>query len=104
MATEGARAYRPKFHFTPERGWINDPNGLVFDGEKYHVFAQHYPLAPTPGPMHWAHATSRDLLRFEHLPIALYPDQNGVCFSGSACTIGGKIGRASCRERVCNDV
>lgn len=91
MATEGARAYRPKFHFTPEKGWINDPNGLVFDGEKYHVFAQHFPRDAKWGPMHWSHAVSRDLLSFEHLPIALYPDKNGMCFSGSACTIGGKI-------------
>ncbi len=91
MATEGARTYRPQFHFTPEKGWINDPNGLLFDGEKYHIFAQYYPLATTPGPMHWAHATSHDLLHFHHLPIALYPDKNGVCFSGSACMIGDRI-------------
>lgn len=91
MATEGARAYRPKFHYTPEKGWINDPNGLVFDGERYHVFAQHYPHDAKWGPMHWSHAVSGDLLRFERLPLALYPDKNGMCFSGSACTIGGKI-------------
>ena len=91
MATEGARAYRPRFHYTPERGWINDPNGLVFDGESYHVFAQYYPHDTKWGPMHWSHATSRDLLHFQHLPIALYPDRNGMCFSGSAATIGGKI-------------
>lgn len=91
MATEGARTYRPRFHYTPEKGWINDPNGLVFDGEKYHVFAQHYPHATKWGPMHWSHATSRDLLHFDHLPIALFPDGNGMCFSGSAATVGGKI-------------
>lgn len=91
MAIEGARAYRPQFHYTPEKGWINDPNGLMFDGEKYHVFAQHYPFASTPGPMHWAHATSRDLLHFDRLPIALYPGTGGMCFSGSACLMDGKI-------------
>lgn len=91
MAVEGLRAYRPQFHYTPERGWINDPNGLVFDGSQYHIFAQHYPHDTKWGPMHWSHAVSDDLLNFRHLPIALYPDHNGMCFSGSACTIGGKI-------------
>lgn len=91
MATEGARDYRPAFHYTPEKGWINDPNGLVFDGEKYHLFAQYYPDDTKWGPMHWAHAVSSDMLRWEHLPVALYPDKLGMCFSGSACMINGKI-------------
>lgn len=91
MATEGKRNYRPKFHYTPVKGWINDPNGLVFDGEKYHLFAQHYPRDTKWGPMHWAHAASVDMLHWEHLPIALYPDGLGMCFSGSACMLDGKI-------------
>lgn len=91
MATKGARDYRPKFHYTVEKGWINDPNGLVFDGEKYHLFAQHYPEDTKWGPMHWAHAVSSDMLHWEHLPIALYPDRNGMCFSGSACMLDGKV-------------
>jgi fructan beta-fructosidase len=91
MATKGARNYRPKFHYTPVKGWINDPNGLVFDGEKYHLFAQHYPGDAKWGPMHWAHAISGDMLHWEHLPIALYPDGLGMCFSGSACMKDGKI-------------
>lgn len=91
MATDGARSYRAKFHYTPPRGWINDPNGLVFDGEKYHLFAQHYPHGTKWGPMHWAHAASDDMLHWEHLPIALYPDDLGMCFSGSACMKDGKI-------------
>lgn len=91
MATKGARNYRPKFHYTPLKGWINDPNGLVYDGEKYHLFAQHYPHDTKWGPMHWAHAVSCDMLHWERLPIALYPDELGMCFSGSACIIDGKI-------------
>lgn len=91
MATEGTRSYRPKYHYTPEKGWINDPNGLVFDGTYYHLFAQHYPDDTKWGPMHWAHARSKDMLHWEHLPIALYPDSLGMCFSGSACIKDGQI-------------
>ena len=91
MATDGKRNYRPKFHYTPEKGWINDPNGLVFDGEKYHLFAQHYPADTKWGPMHWSHAISDDMIHWHHLPIALYPDALGMCFSGSACIKDGKV-------------
>ena len=91
MAVPGARAYRPKYHYTPEKGWINDPNGLIYDGERYHLFAQHYPDDTKWGPMHWAHAVSDDLLHWQHLPIALYPDALGYCFSGSAALRDGKI-------------
>lgn len=76
--------FRPQYHFSPDSMWMNDPNGLVFDGSSYHLFYQYHPEDIVWGPMHWGHATSSDLVRWEHQPIALYPDQFGTIFSGSA--------------------
>ncbi len=80
--------YRPKYHYTSEYGWINDPNGFSKYRGEYHLFAQHYPYDTKWGPMHWCHGKSKDLISWEHLPIALKPDQEYEvelgCFSGSA--------------------
>mgnify|MGYP003371997322 FL=1 len=74
---------RPIFHYSCRRGWMNDPNGLIFYRGYYHLFYQHCPDRTVHGPMHWGHARSRDLIHWEELPIALFPDKNGTIFSGS---------------------
>ncbi|MBT8281455.1 MAG: glycoside hydrolase family 32 protein [Muriicola sp.] len=76
--------FRPQYHFTPPEKWMNDPNGLVYHQGIYHLFYQYYPDDIVWGPMHWGHATSVDMLHWENKPIALYPDENGLIFSGSA--------------------
>lgn len=76
--------FRPMLHFTPEKFWMNDPNGMVYLDGEYHLFYQHNTQASKWGPMNWGHAVSTDLLHWEHLPVALSPDKNGDIFSGSA--------------------
>jgi levanase/fructan beta-fructosidase len=76
--------YRPNFHFTPKKGWMNDPNGLFYKNGYYHLFYQYYPDSNVWGPMHWGHAISTDLITWTEKPIALYPDEKGYIFSGSA--------------------
>lgn len=84
----------PAFHITGEKGWINDPNGLIYFNGQYHAFYQHNPYDIKWGPMHWGHVVSDDLTNWKYLPIALTPgddcDKNG-CFSGSALIHDGKL-------------
>lgn len=83
-ALSAAEPFRPAFHFTPERNWINDPNGMVWHDGEYHLFYQYNPFGEKWGHMSWGHAMSRDLMAWEHLPVAL-PEKDGIMiFSGSA--------------------
>jgi beta-fructofuranosidase len=79
---------RPQFHLLPAKNWMNDPNAPIFWNNAYHMFYQYNPNAAVWGDMHWAHATSEDMIHWRHLPIALAPtpgwDDADGCFTGSA--------------------
>jgi fructan beta-fructosidase len=77
-------AFRPQFHFTPERNWMNDPNGMVYYDGKYHLFYQYNPFGDKWGHMSWGHAVSNDLVHWKHLPLALSEQGEIMMFSGSA--------------------
>jgi len=85
-----------KFHLKPQKGWMNDPNGLVYFNGYYHAFYQYAPdfEIPWQQPMHWGHARSKDLLHWEELPVALSPDlwyDRGGCWSGTATVKDGRL-------------
>ena len=94
-ASETDSSYRGEYHFTPQIGWINDPNGFTYYKGEYHTFYQYNPYGSTnAGAMYWGHATSKDLIRWTHLPVALAPDRSydaDGCWSGSAIVVGERL-------------
>lgn len=82
--TANREKYRPLYHHTPLFGWMNDANGLIYKDGEYHLFYQYNPYGSMWGNMHWGHSVSRDLVSWEHLPIALERDTLGHIFSGSS--------------------
>jgi fructan beta-fructosidase len=75
---------RPQFHYTPARNWLNDPNGLVFVDGEWHLFHQYNPEGIESANKSWAHAVSRDLVHWEHLPLAIRYGDGIEIWSGSA--------------------
>jgi len=87
-----AEQLRPRFHFTPPRNFMNDPNGLLYYRGEYHHFYQYNPIGTVWGHMSWGHAVSRDMLRWEHLPVPLAEEDSSMIFSGSAVVASVRVG------------
>ncbi len=87
------RDFRPTYHLAPPTGLLNDPNGLVFDGEKYHIFYQWFPFDAMHGMKHWKHFITTNFNHFQEADN-LIPDElfeSHGCYSGGALRVGDKI-------------
>lgn len=85
--------FYPTYHLAPETGLFNDPNGLIFDGKNYHIFAQWFPYGALHGMKHWQHFMTSDFQTFEKGEL-LIPDElfeSHGCYSGGAILWQGNI-------------
>ncbi|MDO4165196.1 MAG: DUF4980 domain-containing protein [Bacteroides sp.] len=82
--TTNRDTFRPLFHHTPLYGWMNDPNGMFYKDGEYHLYFQHNPYGSMWGNMNWGHSSSKDLVNWEHHPVAIQPNGLGTVFSGSS--------------------
>jgi len=85
-------ALRPQFHFSPMRGWTNDPNGLAYFNGEYHLFYQANPFGLESWNKHWGHAVSPDLVHWTELPPAIRPLGGGAHSGGAFVDHGNKLG------------
>ncbi len=93
--------YRPQVHFSPQKNWTNDPNGLILYRGEYHLFFQHNPFGDQWGHMSWGHAVSLDLLHWRELPVAI-PEANGVAiFTGSVVVDQGNTSGLCGKQSEC---
>ena len=83
--------HRPLYHHTPERGWMNDPNGMFYKDGVWHLYYQYNPYGSMWGNMHWGHSSSTDLIHWKDEGVALAPDVWGTMFSGSCVTQGERV-------------
>ena len=95
--------YRPQYHFSPPKGWINDPNGLIFANGQYHLFYQHNPFGNVWGHMSWGHAVSNDLLHWEDLPVAIPEFTNADSSSKTAIFSGSAVLDKDNKSGLCPD-
>ena len=79
--------FRPLYHHTPVYGWMNDPNGMFYKDGEYHLYYQYNPYGSMWGNMNWGHSSSKDLISWQHHPVAIQPNGLGAVFSGSSVLI-----------------
>ena len=91
--------YRPQYHFTPAKNWMNDPNGPIYYKGEYHLFYQHNPFGNVWGHMSWGHAVSRDLVHWEHLPVAI-PEENGIMIFSGSTVVDWHNSSGLCKEAI----
>ena len=89
--TTNRERFRPLYHHTPLYGWMNDPNGMFYKDNTWHLYYQYNPYGSQWENMNWGHSTSRDLVHWEAQPLALEPDWLGSIFSGSCITNGSDV-------------